>query len=163
MHLWLQVGSSPDDERLDGVDLMLPSMQWVAVSVATSNPEVETYLRSFGFDPIRFAGVDLQSGGGIVRFQDDDRIDWTIAEPGRKPARVGVRHNVVMPEDGPDVVGHQVAAIIGDAALGQAGELRVHTSALEPFLLPGEQFPAVVHRMPELEADIIWQRRRHTA
>jgi hypothetical protein len=163
LHLWLQVGTSPDDDRLDGVDLMLPSMQWVALSVATTNPEAETQLRTFGFNPIPLAGVDLRSRGGSVRFPDNERIDWTFAETGRGPARVGVRHSIVMPEDGPDVPGHRVVALVSDSVLGQTGELHVHTAALCPFLVPGETLPAVVHRMPKLQANVLWCRRDKTA
>lgn len=162
LHLWLQVGSSIDDLRIEGADLMLPSQQWLALFVATTNPEVEANLRSFGFDPIRLAGVDHQLGGGSVELQDGARIEWIIAGPGRGPAKVGVHHVMYMPDDGPNAEGHRVAAFITDAMMGQPGELGVHTSALEPFLLPGERLSAVVHRMPKLEADVVWRRRSKT-
>lgn len=159
LHLWLQVDSAPDHHPIEGADLMLPSMRWVTLCAATSNPAVDEHLRSFGFDPIRVASVTHRTGGGCLQFPDHQRIEWTIEGPGRGPAPVGVRHTMVMPDDGPDAVGHAVTALIADAVLGAPGELRVHTTALEPFLLANERLPAVVHRLPKLRANIVWQRR----
>lgn len=157
MHLWVQLGSSPDENRMEGVDLMLPSMQWVALTVATTNAEVEERFRTFGFDPIRPARVRLQSRGGTLTFPDGDRIEWNIEGPGRGPARIGVRHRLFLPGHGPEAVGNEISAVVSGAIMGQAGELRAGTSNLEPFLMNGERFRTLVHRMPELTAEIVWR------
>jgi len=157
MHLWVQLGSSPDANRMEGVDLMLPSMQWAALTVATTNPEAEGRFRTFGFDPIRPARVSLQSGGGTLTFPDGDRLEWTIEGPGRDPAQLGVRHRLFLPGHGPEAVGNEISALVSGGIMGQPGELRVGTSNLEPFLMNGERFRALVHRMPELTAEILWR------
>lgn len=159
LHLWLQLGSSSEDPPIENVDVMLPSKHWLALFAATTNRVVKENLRSFGFDPGRCVGMELRSGGGCVELQSGTRLDWTIAGPGRGPATIGVHHSMFMPDDGSDAAGHRVAARISGAIMAQPGELRVHGSSLEPFLLPGERLPALVHRMPKLEADVAWRRR----
>jgi hypothetical protein len=159
LHVWLLVGSSKDAPPIENADSMLPSKDWLALVAATDNPQVETNLRSFGFDPLRLASVALHSSGGSVELQDHARLEWTIAGPGSGPARLGVHHTMFMPDDGPDAAGHRVAALISDAVMAHPAELQVHGSSLEPFLLSGERLPALVHRMPKLEADVVWHRR----
>lgn len=159
LHVWLLAGSSIEAPPIENADVMLPSNRWLALLAATDNPVVEASLRSFGFDPLRLASVDLLPGGGSLELRDGDRLEWTIAGPGRGPATIGVHHAMFMPEDGPDAVGHHVAALVSDAVLAHPGELRVHGSSLEPYLLPGEQLPVLVHRLPRLEADVVWRRR----
>ncbi len=156
LHLWLQVGSSTDDPPIAKADLMLPSKHWLALLAATDNAAVEANLRSFGFEPLQLAGVDLRSRGGSLALHDGSRLEWTVVGPGRGPAAVGVHHSMCMPDVGPDAASHRVAAFISGAVLGQPGELRVHGSTFEPFLLSGERLPALVHRMPRLEADVAW-------
>ena len=163
MHLWVQLGSSPDENRMEAVDLMLPSMQWVALTVATNNPEAERRFRRFGYDPIRPARVNLQSGGGTLTFPDGDRIEWNIEGPGRGPARIGVRHRLFLPTHGPAEVGSEISALVSGAIMGQPGKLRVGTSNLEPFLMNNERFRALVHRMPELTAEIVWRPGQETS
>ena len=163
LHVWLQVGSSNEDPPIENADVMLPSQHWLGLIAATNNPVVEANLRSFGFNPLRLASVDLQSGGGSVVLQEDARLEWSIAGPGRGPATIGVHHAIFLPDDEPDATGHRVAALISNAVMAQPGELRVHGSVLEPFLLSGERFPALVHRMPELKADVVWRRRSKTS
>jgi len=162
-HLWLQVGSTTDDPPIANADAMLPSQHWIALFAATNNPVVETNLRSFGFDPSPLACVDLHSRGGSLALHGGARLEWTAAGPGREPAAIGVHHALCMPDAGPDVERHRVAALISGAVLGQPGELRVHGPALEPFFLSGERFPALVHRMPRLEADVVWRRRARSS
>lgn len=157
MHLWLQLGSSPDANRMEGVDRMLPSMQWVALTVATTNPEVDGRFRTFGLDPIPPARVSLQSRGGSLTFPDGDRLEWTIEGPGRGPVQVGVRHRLFVPGHRPEALGNEISALVSGAIMGQPGELLAGTSNLEPFLMNGERFRALVHRMPELTAEIVWR------
>lgn len=159
LHVWLQVGSSSEDPPIENADVMLPSQHWLALIAATSNPLVATNLRSFGLNPLPLASVDLQSGGGSVELQEDARLDWSIAGPGRGPATIGVYHTIYLPDDEPDAAGNRVAALISNAVMAQPGELRVHGSCLEPYILPGERLPALVHSMPKLEADVVWRRR----
>jgi len=159
LHVWLLTASSTEAPPIENADVMLPSNDWLALLAATDNPVVETNLRTFGFDPLRLASVDLRPGGGSLELRDGDRLDWTITGPGRGPTTIGVHHCLVMPEDGPDAVGHRVAALVSDAVLAQPGELRVHGSFLEPYLLPGERLPVLVHRLPKLEANVVWRRR----
>jgi hypothetical protein len=158
VHLWVQLGSSPDEDPMEGVDLMLPSMQWVALAVATTNPEVEGRFRTFGFEPIRPARAGFHSGGGFLGFPDGDRLEWTIEGPGRGPVRIGVRHRLFLPGYGLEAVGNEVSAVVAGSMMGQPGTLRVHTASLEPFLLDGDRFRAHVHRMPRLKAEIVWHR-----
>lgn len=163
LHLWLQLGATTEDPPIENVDIMLRSMHWLALIAATNNRVVEARLRSFGFDPRRCAGMDLQPGGGFLELQDGARLDWSIAGPGRGPATVGVRHGMFMPAGEPCAAGHRVAARISGAVMAQPGELRVAGSSLEPFLLAGERLPVLVHRMPKLEADVVWRRRSETS
>lgn len=162
-HLWLQVGSSTEDPPIANADVMLPSKHWIALFAATNNPVVATNLRSFGYDPFPLASVELDSRDGSLALHEGARLEWTIAGPGRGPAAIGVHHALCMPDAGPDVARHRVAALISGAVLGQPGELLVHGSTLEPFLLAGERLPALVHRMPRLEADVVWRRRSQIA
>jgi hypothetical protein len=160
LHMWLQLGSAAEDSGpIAGVDVSLPSQQWLALFVATDNPVVEANLRSFGFDPARLTGAELGTGGGSLALQDRARLEWFVAGDGRGPVTVGVHHAILMPGDGPGAAPHRVAALISDAVMGQPGEVRVHGASLEPFLLSGERLRALVHRMPALEADIVWRRR----
>jgi hypothetical protein len=159
LHLWLQLGSATDARPIAGADLSLPSQQWLALFVATDNPVAEANLRSFGFDPARLTGAELRAGGGSVALQDGASLEWAVAGDGRGPATIGIRHALFMPGDGPGAPPHRVAALISDAVMGQPGELRVHGESLEPFLLSGERLRALVHRMPALEADIVWRPR----
>lgn len=160
LHVWLQVGSSTGDPPIEKAELMLPSQHWIALLAATNNPVVAEKLRSFGFDPFLLESAKLRASGGSVELQDDSRLEWTIAGPGRGPATIGVHHTMFMPDDGPDAAQHRVAALITGGVLGQPGELRVQGSALAPFLLPGERLAALVHSMPALAADVVWHRRR---
>jgi len=153
------VDSSTDDLPIAKADVMLPSQHWLALLAATDNPVVEANLQSFGFEPLQLVSVELSSSGGSLALHDGSRLEWTVAGPGRGPAAVGVHHSICMPDARPDASCHRVAALIWGAALGQPGELRVHGSTLEPFLLSAERLPALVHRMPKLEADIVWRRR----
>lgn len=159
LHLWLLMGTSTNDPPIEGVDLMLPSKHWLALFAATNNPEVEAHLRSFGFDPRQLASVNHEPEGGAIDLGDGDRIAWRIAGAGRGPANVGVYHEMLMPDDEPGAVGHRVAARITGAMMEQPGELHVRTAALEPFLRRGEKLRAMVHRMPKLDADVVWRRR----
>ena len=160
LHLWLQVGSSTEDPPIENAELMLPSKHWLALLAATDNREVAKKLRSFGFDPLPLTSVALRASGGSVVLQDGSCLEWTVSGPGRGPATIGVHHAMLMPDDGLDAAQHRVAALISGAVMGQSGELRVSGSALEPFFLPGERLAALVHRMPELAADVVWHRRR---
>jgi hypothetical protein len=162
LHVWLQVGSSTEDPPIENADVMLPSQHWLALIAATDNPVVEANLRSFGFNPLRLASVDLQPGGGSLQLQEGASLEWSTTGPGRGPATIGVRHAMFLPDDEPDATGHRVAALISGAVMAQPGELRVQGSALEPFLLSDERLPALVHRMPELKADVVWRRRSKT-
>lgn len=159
LHVWLQIRPSTEAPPIENADVMLPSNLWLALLAATDNPVVEANLRSFGFDPLRLASVDLQPTGGSLELRDGGQIEWTIAGPGRGPATIGVHHAMVMPDDGPDAVGHQVVALVSEAVLAHPGELRVRGSSLAPYLLPGERLPALVHRLPGLQADVVWRRR----
>ena len=159
LHVWLHVGSSAESPPIERADAMLPSNQWLALLAATDNPVVAENLRSFGFDPLRLTSVDLQSSGGALELQDGTRLGWTTSGPGRGPATLGVHHTMFMPDDGPSAAGHRVTALISGAVMARPGELRVHGSSLEPYILPGERLPALVHRMPKLEADVLWRRR----
>ena len=159
LHLWLQIGSSTGGPRIENADLMLPSKSWLAMLAATNNPVVAKNFRSFGFDPILLANTELHESGGSVTFQDGSRLEWTISGSGRGPVTAGVHHSLFMPDEGLEEAEHHVGALISDAVMGQPGELSVHGSALEPFLLAGEKLAALVHSMPKLAADIVWRRR----
>ena len=163
LHMWLQVGSSTGGPRIENADLMLPSKSWLAMLAATNNPVVAKNFRSFGFDPILLVNIELHESGGSVVLQDDSRLEWTISGSGRGPATAGVHHALIMPDDRPNVAEHHVGALITDAVMEQPGELQVYGSALEPFLLAGERLTVLVHSMPKLVADIVWQRRLEAA
>jgi len=160
LHLWLQLGSAAEDTRpIAGADVSLPSQQWLALFVATDNPVAEANLRSFGFDPARLARSELRADGGSLALQDGAHLEWSVAGHGRGPATIGVHHAIFMPGDGPGSAPHRIAARISEAVMGLHGELRVHGVALEPFLLSGERLRVLVHRMPALEADVVWRLR----
>ena len=157
LHFWLRVATSNASTLLKGADLMLPSMQWYALASATSNMEARSYLKSFGFRPLHIEKIDLREQGGVIAFPDGGRIEWNIAGPGRVFPRVGVRHVIFVKKDGPDAVGHRINALLSDAVMEQLGRVHIQTTALEPFLLQGDRFAAVVQRMHKLEADVVWR------
>jgi hypothetical protein len=160
LHLWLQLaGPTGPGRPIAGADALLPSQRWLALFVATDNPVVEANLRSFGFDPVRLTDAELRSDGGWIALQDAARLEWSVAGAGRGPATVGVHHALCMPGDRAGAAPHQVAALLSGAVMGQPGELRVQGGSLEPFLRSGERLRALVHRMPALEADIVWRPR----
>lgn len=158
LHLWLQVGSSNSGALVKGADRMMPSMHWFALLSATSNNTVRTYLQSFGFNPLNLEKIELQEHSGSLVFKDEGLIEWTIIESGKVLPRVGVNHVIFVEADGPDAVGHSVAALVSNTVMGQPGIISIQTAALEPFLLKGEQFSTIIHRMPKLEADVTWQK-----
>lgn len=158
LHFWLQVASSSPGPLVKGADIMLPSMHWFAVASATSNPDAGSYLKSFGFSPLKLEKIALRSYGGSLAFPGGSRINWTIAGPGKGLPRVGVRHVIFVAADGPDAVGHRVTALVSDTVMEQLGKAHIQTAALEPFLFEGERFATAVHRMSKLEADVVWQR-----
>lgn len=161
LHFWLRVASSNPGGLVQGADLMLPSMHWFALTSATSNVTAQSYLQTFGFSPLNLERIDLQAHGGTLVFPDGGRIKWSIVGAGKEPSRIGVNHVIFVAKDGQRHAGHSVAALLTDAAMEQTGKIRIQTTALEPFLLEGESFSAVIHRVPKLEADIVW--RRHQA
>lgn len=75
LHLWLLLSSSVEASPIDKADTMLPSKDWLALAAATDNPLVESNLRSFGFDPLRLASVELRCSGGSVALQDGARLE----------------------------------------------------------------------------------------
>lgn len=160
LHFWLRVASSNPGPHVKGADIMLPSMHWFALASATSNADAGSYLESFGFSPLNLERIDLRAHGGSLAFPGGSRIEWTIAGPGRGLPRVGVRHVIFVAADGPGAAGHRVTALLSDTVMEQLGKVHIQTAALEPFLFKGERFPAVVHRMSRLEADVFW--RRHS-
>jgi hypothetical protein len=160
LHVWLQLVPAKADTRpIRGVEVSLSPQQWLALFVATDTRMVELKLRSFGFHPARLAAAKSRAGGGSIALEDGAHLGWLVAGPGRGPATVGVHHDIFLPGDPPGAAPHQVTARISDAVMGQPGELHVHGEALEPFLRSGEQLQALVHRMPVLEADIVWRPR----
>lgn len=160
LHFWLRVASSNPGRHVKGADIMLPSMHWFALASATSNADAGSYLESFGFSPRNLEKIDLQGHGGVIAFPGGSRIEWTIAGPGNGLPRVGVNHVIFVAADGPDADGHRVTALLSDTVMEQLGKVHIQTTALEPFLFNRERFPAVVHRMSKLEADVVW--RRHS-
>ncbi len=158
LHFWLRVASSNPGAPVKGAEIMLPSMHWLALASATSNATARSYLQSFGFSPLDLEKINLRRHGGSLAFMDGRRIEWTITGPGKGVARVGVKHVIFVATDGPDAAGHRVAALLTDTVMEQPGKIRIQTAALEPFLLRGESFPAAIHRVPKLEADVVWRR-----
>jgi hypothetical protein len=158
LHFWLRVASSNPGPHVKGADIMLPSMHWLALASATSNADAGRYLESFGFNPLNLEKIDLQGHGGSLAFPDGSRIVWTIAGPGKGLPRVGVRHVIFVAADGPDAAGHRITALVSDTVMEQPGKVYIQTAALEPFLFEGERLPAAVHRMPKLEAGVVWGR-----
>jgi hypothetical protein len=158
LHLWLQVGSSNPGALMKDADRMMPSMHWFALLSATSNNTARSYLQSFGFTPLNLEKIELQEHSGSLVFKDEGLIEWTIIGPGKELPRVGVNHVIFVAADGPDAVGHSVAALVSNTVMGQPGIINIQTAALEPFLLKGERFSTVIHRMPKLEANVTWQK-----
>jgi hypothetical protein len=157
-HFWIWIASSNPGTVLKGVDIMLPSMDWFALASATSNATARNYLRSFGFSPLDLEKSDLQGRGGSLAFADGGRITWTIVGEGKEPNCVGVNHVIFVVKDGPGAAGHHVAALLNEAVMERHGRVHIQTDALEPFLFRGERIPAVINRVPKLEADILWRR-----
>jgi len=158
LHLWLQIASSNPGALVEGADRMMPSMHWFALLSATSNNTVRSYLQSFGFNPLNLEKIELKGHGGSLVFKDEGLIEWTIIGPGKELPRVGVNHVIFVAADRPDAAGHSVAALVSNTVMGQPGIISIKTAALEPFLLKGERFSTVIHRMPKLEADVTWQK-----
>lgn len=159
-HFWIWIASSNNGTLIKGADIMLPSMDWLALTSATSNAAARNYLRSFGFSPLGLEKVDLRGHGGSLAFSDGGRITWTIVGAGKEPNRVGVNHVIFVAKDEPGAAGHRVAALLNRAEMERLGRIHIQTDALQPFLFRGERFPAVINRVPKLEADIFWQRHR---
>lgn len=156
-HFWFWVASSNVCTPVKGADILLASMNWWSLASATNNGTVRKYLQSFGFRPLNLEKIDLQKQGGLLSFPDGGRIDWTVVRAGKEPAAVGVNHAFFTATDGPGASGHRVTALLTDAVMEQPGKIHIQTTALEPFLLKGERFPAAIHQVPRLEADVIWQ------
>jgi hypothetical protein len=159
-HFWIWIASSNTDTPMKGADIMLPSMDWLALASATSNTAARNYLRSFGFSPLGLEKVDLRGHGGSLIFPDGGRIAWTIVGAGKEPNHVGVNHVIFVEKDEPGAVGHRVAALLNEAEMERFGRVYIQTDALQPFLFRGERFPAAINRVPRLDADILWQRHR---
>jgi hypothetical protein len=157
LHFWLQIASSNAGALVKGADIMLPSMHWFALACATKNVTARSYLQKFGFSPQSLQRIDLQEHGGSLSFPDGGRIDWTITGPGKGLPHVGVNHVIFVAEDKPNAIGHRVAALLSDTVMQQPGRVHIQTAALEPFLLEGERFVVVVHRMSKLEANVVWR------
>lgn len=156
-HIWLRLASVKEDAFVKGADRMLPSMLWFSLISATSNSSARSYLRSFGFSPLNLEKTDLQDNGGSLAFPDGGRIEWTISGPGKRFLCLGVNHVIFVAADGPDAVGHRVAALVSDTVMDQPGKVRIQTDALKPYLFEGETFAASIHRMSKLKADVIWR------
>lgn len=157
LHLWLQVTSSNAGALVKGADIMLPTFHWFALSSATSNAAARSYLQSFGFSPMNLNKIALREHGGSLSFSNGGRIEWTIVGPGKRLPRVGVNHVLFVTADEPGADGHRIAALVSDTEMEQPGRIHIQTAALEPFLLEGERFAAVVYRMSKLEADVVWR------
>jgi hypothetical protein len=157
-HFWIRIASTEPGTRLKGADVMLPGMNWFALSSAASNAAARGYLRSFGFNPLGLEKVALRGRGGVLDFSEGGRITWTIMREGKESDRVGVNHVIFTAKDGPGAAGHRVAALLNGAVMEQLGRVHIQTNALEPFLFRGERFAAAVNRVAKLEADILWQR-----
>jgi hypothetical protein len=156
-HFWLRTTSKDSDEIINGKITILPSQRWLSLASASSNFMAKDYLQSFGFSPFILGKVDLQEKGGAVIFQDQGQIDWTIHGHGRNLAQAAVDHILNVKGDGPGTAGHHIAASVSDTVLDQPGRVHINTTACEPFLHKGERFPAAIHRMSRLEANVYWR------
>jgi len=156
-HFWLKTASTGPGETANGRSIILPTQQWFSLGSASGNPEAIDYLQTFGFSPLILDKVDLLEKGGAVSFRDRGEIQWTIIGGGKEFERVGVDHVLKVGSDGPETVGHQIAASVSNPVMDQPGRVHIRTSACEPFLYMGEKFAAIVHRMTMLEANIEWQ------
>ena len=136
---------------------MLPSMHWYQLASASSNATSRGYLQTVGFSPLNLEKIHFHEHGGSILFPDGGRIEWSTTGHGKRLPRVGVNHVVYTTKDGPDVVGHRIAALLSDTVMEQPGRVSIQTKSLEPFLIEGERFAAAVNRMTKLEADVIWQ------
>jgi hypothetical protein len=159
-HFWIWIASSNPGTLLKGADIMLPSMDWFALTSGTSNAAARNYLRSFGFSPLGLQKISLRENGGSLAFSDGGRVTWTIVGAGKEPNRVGVNHVIFVAKDEPDAPGHRVAARLNKAVMERFSRVHIQTDALQPLLFRGERFPAVVNRVPKLEADILWRRHQ---
>jgi hypothetical protein len=158
IHFWLQVASSNTGKHVNGADIMLPSMHWFALACATRNVTARRYLRKFGFIPKSLQKIDLQQHGGALAFPDGGHIDWTINGPGKESPHIGINHVIFVAENKPNATGHHIAALLSDTIMQQPGNIRIQTAALEPFLLEGEKISAVVNRVSNLKANVVWQK-----
>jgi len=157
LHLWLQLASLEESEAVKGAELMLPSMRWYQLASASSNATSRGYLKTFGFSPMNLEKIYLHEHGGAIAFPDGGMIEWSTTGHGKSLPRVGVNHVVYTTKDGPNAVGHRIAALLSDTVMEQSGRVSIQTKSLEPFLFEGEMFAAAVNRMSKLEADVIWQ------
>jgi len=157
IHFWLQVASSNAGKHISGADLMLPAMHWLALACATKNVRARNYLQKFGFSPKSLQKIDLQENGGLLSFPDGGRIDWIIKGPGKALPHVGVNHVIFLAANKPNAIGHHIAALLSDTVMQQPGSIHIQTTALEPFLLEGEIISAVVNRVSNLRANVVWQ------
>ena len=117
LHFWLQVASSNEVASVKGADIMLPSIHWYALAAATNNTKAQSYLQSFGFNPMTLEKVNLRKRGGLLTFPDGGRIEWSITDPGKGLRRVGVNHVIFVTEDGPGAIGHRIAALLSDTMM----------------------------------------------
>lgn len=159
LHFWLQVASSDPGMKVEGAEMMLPSVSWLSLVSATSNGDAKKYLESFGLKPLYLGKINLLESGGNLVFPDEGRIEWAVTGPGKGFPSIGVNHVVFVKTDGPDAAGHRIAALVSDVLMEQQGEVIIQTAALEPFLLRGERFPVKIHRMSKLEAGVVWQKQ----
>lgn len=159
LHLWLQISVSNPGAPLKGADIMLPSVHWFSLASATSNDTARSYLKSFGLSPLPLEKIDLTENGGLLAFPDGGHIDWSTFGSGKALPRVGVNHVIFVAADGPNATGHRVTALLSDAVMEQRGKVHIQTAIFEPLLLEGEKLSTVIHRMHQLEADIIWKRQ----
>jgi len=156
IHLWLQFASSNTGKYINGAEVMLPTMHWLALACATRNITARKYLQKFGFSPQNLHKIELQQHGGTLTFPDGGQIDWTIKSPGKALPKVGINHVIFVAENRPNASGHHVAALLSDTFMQQPGSINIQTAALEPFLLKGERISAVVNRVSDLKATVVW-------
>jgi len=159
LHVWLRAAPPEAGAPIEGADVMLGSMRWLSIASATSNPAARERLESFGFSPAPLQAVRLQDAGGAVEFLDGGSVQWSFGGLGKGPVRAGVYHEMLMPAAGSQAPGHRVSAVVTNAHLERPASLLVRTTALEPYLRAGESLSAHVHRMPHLDADVVFHRR----
>lgn len=160
MHFWLQVASSNAGKYINGAEVMLPTMHWLALACATRNVTARKYLQKFGFSPQSLHKIELKQQGGTLAFPDGGYIDWTIKGPGKALPHVGINHILFVAENKPNASGHHIAALLSDTVMQQTGSIHIQTTALEPFLLKDEKISAVVNRVSDLKANVVWQKFR---